>query len=235
MYMNTTQRQPMNERRYIFFAAACALITGLTTIAIHQIKIPSGSFDESVLLYKNKVYLWLNWIILFHCLMVLFSMLGMALVIEKHSRALAILGFLFFALFVFSEWERTLNNLWHVNGLRKKYTTTTDLNALQFLQYEIQHRLYQSNVKFLLFTIGFTLGNASYGIALIGRNSLNRLLGIGLLLWACCTALAFIVDFFPAPWMDTVVSACNKYYQPIIRLAIAYWLLQKARNLQSSG
>jgi hypothetical protein len=53
-------------------------------------------------LYKNNAYLWLNWIILFHCLMVLLSMLGMALIIEKTSRALAVLGLLMFALFVFS-------------------------------------------------------------------------------------------------------------------------------------
>jgi hypothetical protein len=35
------------EKRFIFFAAACAFVTGITTIAIHQIPVPSGSFEES--------------------------------------------------------------------------------------------------------------------------------------------------------------------------------------------
>lgn len=232
--MNSNENRLLwrNDVRFLYVAAACAFVTGCTTIAIHQIHIPSGSFDDSVQLYKHNAYLWLNWIILFHCLMVLLSMLGMALIVEKTSRALAILGFLLLALFVFSEWERTLGNLWHLNGLRQKYVTTTDVDTLQFLRYEMQHRLYQSNVHFLLFTMGFTLGNASYGLALITRKGTDRWLGASLLLWACCTSLAFAYDFYPATWIGNIVEACNKVYQPIIRFVIGYWLLKKAGTMQ---
>ena len=223
-------KKSVSGKNYLYFSAVCAFITVLTTIAIHNIHVPPGNFEESVKLYKNNLYLLLNWIILFHCLMVLFSMLGIALVIEKHFRALAILGFIFFSLFVFSEWERTLNHLWHINGLRKKFAVTVDENMLQFLRFEIQHRLYQSNVNFLLFTIGFSLGNACYGLAIITNKGLDRLLGAGLLLWCCFTSCAFIYDFYPAKWLGSIVDACNKYYQPIIRLVIAYWLLQKAKQ-----
>ena len=215
-------------KSYLYFAASCALISAITTIAIHGIHVPSANFEENVLLYKNNLFLLLNWIIMFHCLMVLFSMLGVALVIEKHSRALAILGFLFFSLFVFSEWQRTLNTLWHINGLRRQYTAAVDENTLQFLRFEIQNRLSQSNVFFLLFTIGFSLGNACYGLAIVKNKGLDRFLGTGLLIWFCCTSCSFIYDFVPAQWLGTIVDACNKYYQPFIRLVIAYWLFQKA-------
>lgn len=224
-------QQRRNEKRFLYFAAACAFVTMFTTIAIHQIHLPAGSFEDSVHLYKSEAYLWLNWIILFHCLMVLLSMLGVALVIEKISRALALVGFLLLALFVFSEWERTLGNLWHLNGLRKTYVATKDLDTLQFLRYEMQYRLYQSNVHFLLFTIGFTLGNACYGVALITSKTRDRWLGLSLLFWACCTSLAFAIDFHPAKWMSSIVEACNKFYQPIIRFVIGYWLLKKARAM----
>lgn len=223
----------MIGKTYTKFAAFCALLTAFTTIGIHNIHVPAGSFEESLALYKNKVYLFQNWLIMFHCLAVLFSMLGVALVIEKQSRALAILGFLFFALFVFSEWERTLNTLWHINGLRRKYTVTVDENTLQWLRFEIQHRLFQSNVYFLLFTIGFSLGNASYGLAMIVNRGLDRYLGAGLIIWFCCTSGAFIYDFFPARWLGNIIEICNKYYQPLIRLFIAYWLFQKAKNAEN--
>lgn len=231
MYNQNHITQSLNGQRFLYFSALCAFITSVTTIAIHNIYIPSGNFEDSVQLYKNNAYLWLNWVIMFHCLMVMFSMLGVALVIEKHSRALAILGFIFFSLFVFSEWNRTLNNLWHINGLRRKYTITVDENILQFLRFEIQYRLSQSNVNFLLFTIGFSLGNACYGLSMITNKRSDRYLGIGLLIWFCFTSCAFIYDFFPSDWMGTIVEASNKYYQPFIRLGIAYWLFLKAKQV----
>ncbi len=213
------------------FSAVCALITVFTTIAIHNIHVPAANFEERVLLYKNSLFLLLNWIIMFHCLMVLFSMLGVALVIEKHSRALAILGFLFFSLFVFSEWQRTLNTLWHINGLRRQYTVTADENTLQLIRFEIQNRLSQSNVYFLVFILGFSLGNACYGLAIIKGKGSDRLLGAGLLLWFCCTSCAFMYDFVHAQWLRKIVDVCNNYYQPFIRLVIACWLFQKAKQL----
>ena len=230
--MNQVQVDIQNEKRFLHLAAASAFATVITTIAIHQISYPAGSFEQSLQLYQNKAYLAQNWIILLHCLLVLVSMLGVALMIRRMSTPLAIFGLLFFALFVFTEWERTLGNLWHLNGLRKRYIATTDVEALQFLRYELQYRLSQSNVQFLLFTLGISLGNASYGMALIGGNKLDRLLGAGLLLWAGCTSIAFVVDFYPAQWMDKIVQACNKIYQPLIRFAIGYWML---KTIQGEG
>jgi len=99
MNMNNSSNNLKAAKGYLTFSSLCAFITAFTTIAIHRIHVPSGNFEENVQLYKNSMFLLQHWIILFHCLMVLFSMLGVALVIEKHSRALAILGFLFFSLF----------------------------------------------------------------------------------------------------------------------------------------
>jgi hypothetical protein len=83
-----------------------------------------------------------------------------------------------------------------------------------------------------LFTIGFTLGNAGYGLALVTNKAIDHWLGIALLLWACCTSLTFIYDFAPAKWMGSIVDACNKFYQPFARLFISYWLFKKAQAIQ---
>jgi hypothetical protein len=231
--MHTHMNQKLRgEKNFTWFAAICAFITAITTVAIHNIDITVANFEESVLLYKNKKYLFLHWLILFHCLMVLCSMLGMALIIEKTSRALAVLGFICFCLFVFSEWERTLNTIWYFNGLRKEYTLANDENIKQLLGFEIRHRLSQANVYFLLFTIGFSLGNLSYGLAIVKTKGIDQLLGTGLLLWFCCTCCSFTYDFMPAKGLGNIVDICNKYYQPLIRLLIAYWLFTKTRVLK---
>jgi hypothetical protein len=220
------------DRKYIYFSSVCAFISAFTTVIIHFISFPSGSFEETVLLYKNNSYLLFKWIILFHCLMVLLSMLGMSLILFQHSKALAVLGFLFFSLFVFAEWERTLNDLWYINGLRSKYSTATDDNTINWLRNELQYNNFQSNVKFLLFTIGFTLGNAANGLALMLNKNRDRYLGIGLLLWAFFTSCAFVYDFVPAVWMDKLISFSNHYYQPVIRAVIAVWLFNKGIQLK---
>lgn len=219
--------QSQFDRKYIYFSSACAFISAFTTVIIHFISFPSGSVEETVLLYKNSSYLLFKWTILFHCLMVLFSMLGVSLIIFQHSKALAVLGLLFFSLFVFAEWERTLNDLWYINGLRRKYSAAIDENLKSWIQFEIQHINFQSNVQFLLFTVGFTLGNAVNGFVLLMKKSWDRYLGIGLLLWACFTSCTFIYDFAPASWMEPIISFSNHYYQPVIRVIIAAWLFAK--------
>lgn len=219
------------DRKYIYFAAVCTLITACTTVIIHFISFPSGNFEETVLMHNNSSYLLFKWIILFHCLMVLFSMLGVSLIIFQYSKAMAILGFLFFNLFVFAEWQRTLNDLWYINGLRMKYTNAIDENLKTWLRYEIQHNNYQSNVQFLLFTIGITFGNAINALALLFKKGKDRFLGIGLMIWALFTSCAFIYDFIPVAWMEPVIHFSNHYYQPAIRVAIAVWLFHKAMQL----
>lgn len=221
------------DRKYIYFSAVCALISAFTTVIIHFISFPSGSFDETVLLYKNNTYLLFKWTILVHCLMVLFSMSGVSIVVFQYSKTLAMLSFLFFSLFVFAEWERTLNDLWYINGLRKNYSTATDENLKTWLRYEMQYNNFQSNVKFLLFTIGFTLGNAVNGFLLVMKKSWDRYLGIGLLLWAFFTSCSFIYDFMPVVWMEPVINFSNHYYQPFIRIAIAVWLFDKTVQYKS--
>ncbi len=232
MKNDQTLRNGTSEVKYLLFSALCALITVLTTLVIHHIQIPAGNFEDNLLLYENTSYVFLKWIVMLHCLMVLFSMLGVALIIVRNSRALAVLGILFFSLFVFSEWERTLTDLWFIKGLNANYLISTDENIKQWLRLEIQHTQMASNVQFLLFTIGFTLGNACHGLALVAKKGWDSYVGIGLLLWSFCTACAFIYDFLPVYWMEPIISGCNQYYQPMIRLVIAFWLLKKAKQMR---
>lgn len=218
-----------NEKRFVVFAAISAFLTGITTIIIHNLSYPSATFEDTVHLYENSVYLAQNWTVMIHCLLVICSMLGVAVIVSRYSLPLAILGFAFFLLFAFSEWERTLNSLWYVNGLRRQYVAATEEIIRQTLRSEIRNTLYQSNIQFLLFTIGFTLGNFCNGLALISGEKTDRYLAIGLLFWSACTTCAFFTDFYTVRWMGTVIDLCNRFYQPLIRILIAVWLWQKVR------
>lgn len=224
----------IQHRQFILVAAVCTFGTVLTNLIIHFISFPDSTFEENIQLYKSASYLALNWTILFHCLMILVSMLGVAWVLKEYSQPLAILAFVCFVLFVFAEWQRILNVLWYLNGLRAKYETATDESLKQWIRYELQYDSYQSNVYFLLFTIGFTLGNFVNGLNLVFQKAWDRRLGIGLIVWSLFTACAFLVDFYPSETLNSVVNFSNKFYQPAIRFAIGLWLLMKYKDTSAA-
>ena len=220
----------IQERQFLLIAVVCTFCTVLTNLIIHFTSFPHGSFAENIRLYKSVPYLTLNWTILFHCLLILVSMLGVAWVLKEYSRPLAILAFVFFVLFAFAEWQRILNVLWYLNGLRAKYETATDESLKLWIRYELQYDSFQSNVYFLLFTIGFTLGNFLNGLNLVLQKAWDRMLGLGLIVWSLFTASAFLVDFYPSETLNVLVNLSNKFYQPAIRFAMGIWLLSIYRK-----
>lgn len=219
------------NRTFILLAAVCTFATVITNLIIHFTTFTSATFEENILLYKNVSYLSMNWIIMVHCLLILISMFGMALLLQRYSQPLAILAFIFFILFVFAEWERILNVLWYLNGLRAKYHLSTDDHQREWLKFEIQQSSYQSNVQFLLFILAFSLGNFFNGLILIFQSKWSRLLGIGLILWSIATSCAFIIDFYPSEMLAAIVNFSNKFYQPFMRLLVGIWLLDQYRKL----
>jgi len=60
---------------------------------------PPTSFDERILLFRNKIYLVNRWWVVVHCLMVIVAMWGFALLLFKKTPGLTGLGFLFFCVF----------------------------------------------------------------------------------------------------------------------------------------
>ncbi|MEZ4961836.1 MAG: hypothetical protein R2830_18550 [Saprospiraceae bacterium] len=222
----------MAEKHFLQFASVAALLTVLTTIGIHFIDIPAASLEERMMLHRNPLYIFQKWMIIFHCIMVIVSMYGVAVLKFNENKGLISLGALFFAVFGITEISRMLAVLGYVNGLREKYLSATDEAARQLYQYSYENFSLVSLTMFLVFVLAFSLGNLLYGLALSAGKGYDRWLGYGLLFWGLLTLLAFCNTFWEIGAIDQIVEANNKFFQPTIRLAIGVWLWQKCKVIE---
>ncbi|TMP95275.1 MAG: hypothetical protein E6L06_00210, partial [Verrucomicrobia bacterium] len=63
--------------RFFRFGAVCALLTALTTLAVHvmpNLWSDAMSFEQQVDLRLNSLYLTNRWVVLLHCALVAVSM-----------------------------------------------------------------------------------------------------------------------------------------------------------------
>jgi hypothetical protein len=114
---------PPPSSKMLKFAAVCALVAVVTTLAVHvlpQLWADVDTFEERLELSHNPIYMARLWVVLVHCGLIVVSMFGIAALKFSDSPALIGLGFLSFVVFAFSEMLRTslvlfaLNRKWRV-------------------------------------------------------------------------------------------------------------------------
>ena len=91
----------MNDRSRAFLrmSALMLMATAFTTLVAHLVNLPTNSLEEQILLFQNWKYLLRNGVIILHCVLVIVSMLGLALMEFRKSPGWIALGFLCFLIF----------------------------------------------------------------------------------------------------------------------------------------
>lgn len=215
----------MTDRHFIRFSGIAALITGLTTIGVHYVVFPADTFEQRLLLSQNNLYIAHRWMIILHCLCVIISMLGIALLKFRDNRGFIALGFLFYCVFGIAEITRMFSVLRYLNPLRLKYLETTDEATKVILQQSIEQFNFAGLTLFSLFALAFAIGNLCYGIVLSGDNGKTRWLGYGFLFWSFMSFLGMANEFLEQPWIDKAIEINSKTFQPLFRMIIGIWLL----------
>lgn len=218
-------------RNFILFSATCCLLTALSTIAIHSFPYVEMSFEERIMLYKSSTYISQKLVIIVHCLLVIVSMLGFAIIEKQSSFPLVKLGFLFYVIFAITEIVRQVLCLFYLNGLRKQYATS-NVAEKEILKVSIDNF---NNINFSLYTIfiiAFGIATLCYGLSLIKTKKpiIDRWLGALLLLWGLGTFIAFTNVFVQNSGVSVFVNVLNNYFQPTIRTLLAIWLFRKSRE-----
>jgi hypothetical protein len=96
--------------KFLKFAAACALLSVLTTLAVHvlpELWADANTFEKQLQLRNNSYYFARLWVVILHCILVVVSMYAIALLRFRDTPALAGLGLLGFIVFGFTEMLRT--------------------------------------------------------------------------------------------------------------------------------
>ncbi|MBA3607653.1 MAG: hypothetical protein H0W43_03950 [Chthoniobacterales bacterium] len=153
--------------KFLRFAAVCAFVTALTTLAVHlmpQLWAGADTFEKQLELRHCGPYLLRLWIVLFHCLLVVISMAAICLLIFRASPGWAGLGLLAFVVFAMTEILRTSLALFAVNrNLRERYATNPDPEARVHIRLLLEAFPGLNGALFFIFIVAFFSGSSATG------------------------------------------------------------------------
>lgn len=219
--------------RFLKFTAACGFLSIITTLGIHLFFPPvPADFEARAMLFRNSLYLFNRWWVIFHCLLVLVAMWGFYLVQRDKKQEWAGLGFLFFTVFAIVEIFRQLMVLFYLNGLRANYLAEEEMTLKALLKNDINHFSLLSNSFFGLFILAFGLGNLCYGLSLWSEKRFGKILSWLLILWSMGSMLALSNEFLKSELLAKGIEAYNYIYQPVMRALLAWWVWGKADKLK---
>ena len=221
------------SKRFLWVAAICCLLSVVTTLGIHSTLFDLGniSFEERLHLYENSTYLASKFWVIVHCLFVLIAMWGVLLVQFKKAPGFMGLGFVFFAVFSFTEIFRQMFVFFYLNNLRRGYLETEDTAVQEMIRINMDHAGLIGYALFGLFVVAFALGNICYGIGLFNSDKTDRTLAILLLIWGFGNLIVFGNEFWAIESINKVMEYFNLYYQPLMRVLIGLWLIKKVNKL----
>jgi hypothetical protein len=217
------------ENSFLRLASICCFITVITTLGIHVIfPDPPVEFDKRILLFRDKTYLLNRWWVITHCLLVIISMWGVALIQCRKSPGYIGLGFVFFVIFGIAEITRQMYVLLYMNGLRDQYYMSTDQQIRESLKPFINNAGLLASPMFGVFILSFGIANLFYGVGLAREKGFGKLISVLLLIWAAGTFLALGNSFWNIPAINSIIEKYNFTYQPAVRMLLGVWLWKMA-------
>lgn len=223
------------SRNFVRLGAVCALLTALTTLAVHwlpELWSNVTTFEQQLELRNNPVYMGRLWIVLLHCALVTVSMAAMAALKWRDAPALAGLGLLGFISFAFFEITRTAISIFAVNRTwRSAYSAAVDPATQQSLRGIIAAYAGINDALFFLFDTGFVLGLFCYGLALVRGQGFERNLGFVFLTWFVLSLPPLIDAAKGSDWVSPWFGWVGLYFLPVARAITGIWLWQKSNQL----
>ncbi len=222
------------KKDFIKFASICCFLTVVTTLGIHLFfPDPPASFEERILLFKNRTYMTNRWWVITHCVLVIISMWGVGMLQLKESPGFSVLGFLFFSVFAIAEITRQMFVLFYINELREQYLAVSDPAIKESLKLTISNAGLLTAPLFGVFIFTFGLGNLCYGLSLAGDSGLNKLISIMLIIWSIGSFITLGNSFWKQPEVDSFMGKFSFTYQPFMRAMLGFWLWKKSKQIRS--
>ncbi|NKB35962.1 MAG: hypothetical protein GKR93_02170 [Gammaproteobacteria bacterium] len=224
-------------RHFLWAAALCSFLGALTTILL--IFLPSaeiGGFQHSILLHDNSVYTSKLWILFLHPQFNFIASLGVAVVLLKKYPLEIIIGTFFLLVWTYTEMSQqvllidALNQYW-----RPGYLSASDSMSRDIFLTLIKGTGAISDSQYFLLLYGFGLGTLLYGLAFIRENNWAKFIGIALVFIGVLSLCSFARYYLGlnelSEAVDWMYQWVYSFLQPLVRLAIAVWLIGSIRPL----
>jgi hypothetical protein len=213
---------------FIKVASICAIVTALTTIAVHWLPdlwSSATTFESRIQLRHNSIYMGRLWIVLIHCVLVVISMAAIPCLLNGMARLIAIFGFGSYIMFAFVEILRTSLSIFAVNrAWRAGYETSGDDIQRQTFRDALETFGGVNDTLFFLFSAAFTTGLFSYGLALLLKGGIDQGVGLLFLLWGVLNLPDLVGAIAGNEALGKGFDWVGRYFQPAVRLLLGLWL-----------
>ncbi|HEY6504498.1 MAG TPA: hypothetical protein VIZ28_11035 [Chitinophagaceae bacterium] len=221
------------QQKFIRFASVCCFLSVVTTLGIHAyFPDPPTDFEERILLFRDQTYLINRWWVIIHCLLVIASMWGFALLQIKKTPGFTGLGFLFFCVFAIAEIARQMIVLFYTNGLREQYFLTEDPAIKEGLRITLTHAGLLTAPLFGVFIFAYGLGGLCYGLSLAQTKGFSQALSAMLIISGIVSFLFLGNYFWKIHLLEQFTEKFNLIFTPLLRALTGLWLWKKSNTVQ---
>jgi hypothetical protein len=214
------------DTRFLRLAAVSAFASAVTTsllIFLPELFAPATGFEARMARVQETAYTLRAWTYLLHPFLVFTASLGMALVLGRHAPMRALAGILGFMLWAFTEVGQQTFTLFAFDRWRVAWEGADEATRAAI---RVNTVMYDGiwDGMYVLLLIGFAIGNACLGCAMIVDAGLARVVG-GFMLAACALTLALLlgeigIKVLPDSWLHWAYPAI----QPLGRALMGVWL-----------
>jgi hypothetical protein len=211
------------DPRFLRVAAVCAFISAATTlllIFLPELFAPAPHFEARMARVYEGAYTLRAWAYLLHPFI---AALGVALTLVRHAPVLALAGVLGFMLWAFNEAGQQTLTLFAFDRWRLAWDGADELMRSAI---RVNVHMYDGiwDGMYMLLLVGFAIGNACLGSAMIGNAGLTRVVG-GFMLAACALTVVLFLGQIGIPLLpDSFLGWAYPAIQPLGRAITGVWL-----------
>ena len=212
-------------------AAICSIVSALTTLGLiflPYLWLPVEDFDGRMNRINEPAYVLRSWIYLVHPFLVGAAALAVAMRLRTLASAAALVGLLGFLLWAGTEAGQQTMTLFAFDEWRAAWATADELTRTHIRANAMMYDGLWDAMYFLLL-IGFSIGNLCFGLVMVKRRGLTRVVG-GFFLAAA--ALTLFTNMLPELGGPTLPESIEPWLypaiQPLGRTLIGVWLWRAA-------
>jgi hypothetical protein len=224
------------DPRFYRVAAVCSLVSSVTTlllIFLPELFAPAPDFAARMGRIHETPYQVRSWAYLLHPFVVFTAALGLAFAVRRRAPVLAIAGMAGFLLWAFNEAGQQTLTLFAFDQWRAAWETADETTRAAI---RVNAAMYDGiwDGMYMVLLIGFAIGNACIGAAMMGGQGLARVVG-GFMLAACVLTVALFANECGLPLLPGVVLEwAYPAIQPLGRALIGVWLWRVAAEAMAA-
>jgi len=216
-----------NFYRTAAVASVLSAVTTLGLIFLPDFFAPAEGFEGRMLRVHDPAYQLRSWVYLIHPFITFLAALAVAARIRNFKPALAVVGLLAMMLWAFTEAAQQGMTLFAFDKWRVAFATADEATRARIRTLTMMYDGLWDGMYFVLL-IGFAIGNACLGAALLRLTGLGRIVG-GFFIAASLLTISLIcreIGWGSLP--EPLASWSYPAIQPLGRTLIGVWLWKMA-------